>query len=611
MGRAKTSGRFAARYDVVILGGGMAGQTLARHLLLETGRSVLMIERLAELPPARQKVGESTVQLAGYYLSRVLDLEEHLLTRHFLKYNLRFCWPSAGRDNRGLEDYSQGFIRELSNVASYQLDRNVFEAELLRLNREDPRFALALGAEGIEVELTDGDADHRLAFRTEGGEHEVAAGWVVDTTGRNQVLARRLGLKRDSPVRHGSFFWWVDGLLDLERLTDRGRREVRLDPARSVLGHLPMWLSTNHFCGEGYWFWIIPLHGKTSLGLVYDRAVVDPAEVSSVAKATAWICARHPLLERDLPHRRVLAKGGFRDFSYDCARTVSENRWALAGEAGRFSDPLYSPGSDLIAIHNTLIVDAVETAHRGELAAKARRYEQVMRAVYGAYIPSYAESYDALGDPETFSLKYGWELAVYFACYVFPFINELLTDRRFLASWLRAFARLGPINAGMQRLLSGYYQWKKRTLAPPAEPIHFDFTTLGPLDCARGTFYRVGLGVEEARRVLDRQLGNLEELARFTAARVASVVLDEPEAITDRDFVAGIEPADLAFAPEEWRRRWAASSRSGEPWRWSFDPGVMDVFPTARRAVAGESGPAAGEQEAAAEAEAEPVGVAG
>lgn len=602
----------APRYDIVILGGGLAGQTLARHLLLETDRTVLLVERLDELPTWRQKYGESSVQVAGYYFSRVLELEEHLLRRHFLKYNLRFYWPSAGRDNRGFEDYSQTYIREISNVASYQLDRNELEAELLRRNLAEPaRFALALGARDLEVELAGGEAgdgadpaaplprrppaegDHRVSFRTAEGERTVAARWVVDCTGRNRVLAKRMGTTRRNAIRHGAYFWWVEGLVDFEKLTDRSKRERLTDPARRHYGHLPLWLATNHFCGEGYWFWIIPLHGKTSLGIVYDRNVVDPAEVRTPELATKWICDRHPLFARDLPQRKVLYSTGLNDYSHDCARTISADRWAMVGEAGRFTDPLYSPGSDLISIYNTLVVQAIQIDDPGELAARVRLYEQVMRAVYGAYIPSYAESYDALGDPETFSLKYTWELTIYFGFYVFPFINHLFTDRRFLVSWLKAFARLGPMNAGMQRLVSGYFQWRKREVGLPGEPLYFDFTDLGPLAAARQTFYEVGVSVEEARRVLNEQLDNVDELARFIAARIASVVLGRPELIHDRDFVAGIDPADLAFAPEEWRRR-AAASQGGEPWRWRFDPSVMGIFPVAPAAgMAAEAGAAA------------------
>src|SRR5205085_7878836 len=136
-------------------------------------------------------------------------------------------------------------------------------------------------------------------------------------------------------------------------------------------------------------------------------------------------------------------------------------RWALAGEAGRFTDPLYSPGGDLIALYNTFITDAVQTDGDAELDAKCRLYEQLMKSVYEAYVPSYAVSYDALGDQETMTLKYSWELAVYFSFYVFPFINDLFTDRRFLATFVSRFSQLGPINRSLQSFVSSYFQWKK------------------------------------------------------------------------------------------------------------------------------------------------------
>jgi flavin-dependent dehydrogenase len=577
-------------FDVIILGAGMAGLTLARHLLLETDQQVLMIERRESLPPARQKVGESTVQLAGYYLAKVLDLEEHLLSRHYLKNNLRFYWKNAGGDRGSFEGYSQSLIRTISNVASYQLDRNVFEAELLRLNREDPRFEIALGIRDLEVELDGGGAygatPHRVTFGAGDEARTVTARWVVDATGRGRILSRRQRLDKRNAIRHGSFFWWVDGLVDVEKLTDRSRRQGRLDRRRRITGHLPAWLATNHFVGEGFWFWVIPLHGKTSLGLVYDVDRVAHGEVFSVDKATEWICREFPLFARDLPGRKVLDFAGFRDFSYDCAQTLSASRWALTGEAGRFSDPLYSPGSDLIAIHNTLIVDAVLTDDEAELARKCQLGEQLMRSVYSAYVPSYATSYDVLGAQETFVLKYAWELGIYFAFYVFPFLNDLLTDRRFALSFLRAFARLGPTNRGVQQLLAGYYHWRKDHVEPDPEPRDFDFTELTPLSRALQTFYEVGVTVEEARRVLAEQLASAEELARYVAAHIASVVVDDPRALVDRRFVEGFDLDDLHFDPDAMRARWKEcagdGAGAGETYPWSFDPRVLDRLRPAR-----------------------------
>ncbi len=66
--------------DVLIAGAGLAGLTLARQLLLaEPEIRILMVDRGAEIPNPKQKVGEATVQVSGYYYSRVLEMEEHLL----------------------------------------------------------------------------------------------------------------------------------------------------------------------------------------------------------------------------------------------------------------------------------------------------------------------------------------------------------------------------------------------------------------------------------------------------------------------------------------------------------------------------------------------------
>src|SRR5271163_4553688 len=77
-------------YDVVIIGAGLAGLSLAAQLLKYTGKSVLLLDKWDDPPRPTQKVGESLVQLSGYYFSKILDLEEYLLINQYLKYNLRF-----------------------------------------------------------------------------------------------------------------------------------------------------------------------------------------------------------------------------------------------------------------------------------------------------------------------------------------------------------------------------------------------------------------------------------------------------------------------------------------------------------------------------------------
>jgi 2-polyprenyl-6-methoxyphenol hydroxylase-like FAD-dependent oxidoreductase len=264
--------KFLKQYDVVIIGGGLAGLTLSRHLLLNSEKRILLLDKRSEIPSPRQKVGESTVQLGAYYYAKVLDLEEYLLSRQYMKYNLRFYWKTADHDNSRFEDYSQSYIRTLSNIVCYQLDRNTFEAELLRRNRAFPNFTLCAPVADVDVEIAPPGTDpHTVRFSEGGKKVRNLANWVVDTSGRGKVLKRQLGLTQKNQIRHGASFTWVDGLVDIEKLTDRSPAEIRRNPNRAETGHIPLWLATNHFMGEGLWFWVIPLQGKTSLGLVYDN----------------------------------------------------------------------------------------------------------------------------------------------------------------------------------------------------------------------------------------------------------------------------------------------------------------------------------------------------
>jgi 2-polyprenyl-6-methoxyphenol hydroxylase-like FAD-dependent oxidoreductase len=561
-------------FDVLIVGGGLAGLTLARQLLLNSGVRILLVDRRAELPPAKQKVGEATVQMSGYYYGKVLDLEEYLLQEHYLKYNLRFYWnPGAeGQVDGGpatrYEEVSQSYIRAISNIPTYQLDRNRFEAEVLRRNREDPRFRFLAPVSDLEIDLAQDGAPHAWSFRHDGREVAGSAGWVVDASGRGRVLARRRDLARESPIHHGTTFFWVEGLLDIERLTDLAPRERRVHPHRSALGHLPPFLATNHFCGEGYWFWVIPLHGITSLGLVYDNRIVPREEVATPQKTIDWICRRHPLFARDLTGRKIVDQSGFVSFAHDAVQTLSADRWAMCGEACRFSDPLYSPGGDLISLYNTLIADAILTEDESRLPAKVRLYEQLARSIYEAYLPSFAVSYETLGDQEAFSLRYVWELTVYFAFYVFPFVNDLFTDPTFGAGFLRRFARLGPTNRKLHELLLGFYRWKKEHPAPaPGGPVFFDFTEFGHLKAAEGCFYKVGVSSSEARQVLDDQLENLEDLARQIAAHVAAVVTGDRRALSE-PYVRGLDLARLAFDPRSIAERVAACPEGAPEYPW-------------------------------------------
>ena len=330
-------------YDLIVVGGGFVGSAFA--LLLKRrlpGLRALVVERSETF---ERKVGEATVEISAMFLHRILGLYDHLSRDHLPKHGLRY-WFTDHQD-RSLHEMTEVGPREVPALAAFQLDRPTLDDHVLDTARKA----------GVEVwrpaKVSAVDLSwprQRLTVEVGDEKRELTCRWVVDASGRQAFLARKLGIHQRFDDHPTAAVWgrWK-GARDLDDVEFNGAdpRSPRL-PAIGAARRL----ATNHFCGYGWWCWVIPLaDGNTSIGVVYNKELYDlPLGTGQRDRYERFV--------HSTPGLRELVEGAeidgddfmaLRHLPYTTERYMDLG-WALVGDAASFIDPYYSPGLDHAAI---------------------------------------------------------------------------------------------------------------------------------------------------------------------------------------------------------------------------------------------------------------------
>ena len=346
----------ASECDVLVIGGGPAGSTVAA-LLAERGRDVVVVEK-AEHP--RFHIGESLLP-ANLPLFERLGIGAAVREIGLYKPGAEF-----------VSDYYGGksnlfFFNSVSYLVashSYQVRRAAFDKLLFETCRrhgartfENTRVTeialdgAAAGAERAAVTAVRGDGES-VTWHPR---------FVVDASGRDTVIASKLGLKAVNKRNNtAAIFGHFSGV---------PRRD---GAAEGVI--------TIHLVEDG-WFWMIPLpDGLMSVGLVGMPALFKNRKQGIEALFWSTVRAAPSVAERMAAARLTAPLTTTGNYSYT-TRTARGERFLLIGDAVTFINPIFSSGVMIAMTSGMLGAEAIDLllsdAARGRRAL--RDYERRIR----------------------------------------------------------------------------------------------------------------------------------------------------------------------------------------------------------------------------------------
>jgi flavin-dependent dehydrogenase len=512
----------ADQYDVAILGGGLAGLTLALQLKkTQPAITILVVEKQQHpVPEAAHKVGESSVEIAAHYLRDILGLEAHLQTQQLPKFGLRFFFSTA--DNRDITRRVElgHAILPPHIVETYQLDRGRLENALgSQLRREGIPFLD--GCTVQQISLQPAGEYHRLHVLQAGSDRAIQARWVVDASGRNALLKRQLGLAKKVEHKANAAWFRISYPIDINQWSDDPDWQARiLDGER--------YLSTNHLMGPGYWVWLIPLaSGSISVGIVTDAEMHPFAEINRFERALAWLHQHEPQCaeaieqhQHEMQDFRVM-----KDYCHSCEQVYSDERWCLTGDAGVFLDPFYSPGSDMIAISNGLICDLITRNLAGEdIEERAAIHNHLLLILNDSWRGIYEHQYPIMGNAQVMTAKIIWDMAAYWAAPALLYYHDKFLsfgDSPGIAMNLLRFSLLST------HIQAFFHEWHAIDQHDAADAFirYYDFDFMAKLHTALAA----GLADAELEAQFATNVRFLERLAGQLVSTVLETLAEQPE----------------------------------------------------------------------------------
>jgi flavin-dependent dehydrogenase len=328
-------------YDCIVIGGGPGGSTTGT-LLADAGRKVLLVER-GRFP--RFHIGESLMP-ETYWTFRRLGMLPKMKASNFVKkYSVQFT-NASGKDSAPFY-FDEMNPHECSQT--WQVVRSEFDRMMLE-NAAEHGVEVWQESNVIDVILEPSEIDSlpratgAIIQRKGETPQRISAKVIIDASGNNGFLARKLAIRTPDPALHkASIFAHYKG----------AKRDTGKNEGATLV------LSTENHDG---WFWYIPLpDDRVSIGVVgeVDRLITGRSNPTQTLDEEILNC-------RGLDGRmgdavRVTPAHVLSDFSWRATRCAGEG-WVLVGDAFGFLDPIYSSGVFLALKSGEMAADCINEA---------------------------------------------------------------------------------------------------------------------------------------------------------------------------------------------------------------------------------------------------------
>lgn len=363
--------------DVVVVGGGPGGSTVASLIAMQ-GHRVVVLEK--ETFP-RYQIGESLLPSTVHGICRMIGATDELMKAGFTrKLGGTFRWGASPEPWTFFFSTSQKMTAE-DALYAYQVERSKFDKILLDNARR-------IGAEirencSVTDVIADDDRVRGVSYvNAEGVENQIRARYVVDASGSRSRIYKHVGGER----KYSEFF-----------------RSVALFGYFHGGKRLPAPNSGNILSAafDSGWIWYIPLSDTlTSVGAVVRREMAGKIQ-GDPEKALLGLIDECPLISEYLRDAKRVTEGQYgelrvrKDYSYRNTKMWRPGM-VLVGDAACFVDPVFSTGVHLATYSALLAARSINSVIAGTIDEQAafREFELRYMREYGTFYQFLVSFYD-------------------------------------------------------------------------------------------------------------------------------------------------------------------------------------------------------------------------